>query len=138
MQIKNKVFKFYCVGFCPFHFLGLCPVVFCTVGLCPGRFCTVGFCPVEYCLDTTEPILISSLYKCQCLYKFSCLFVSLRRQHPNYFYKCLVSGKWQETKWQMFYCARYPNQSIFVRHRHTVDQTISESLCLDVILNSKL
>ena len=40
---------------CPsFHFVGLCPVVFCTVGfctvgLCPGRFCTVGLCPVEFC-----------------------------------------------------------------------------------------
>ena len=67
VQIKNKVFKFYCVWFClSFHFLGLCPVVFCTVGLCPGKFCTVGFCPVGYCLDTFADAFVNCC-ACRCI-----------------------------------------------------------------------
>ena len=42
-KYRKKVFKFYCVGFCPsFDFMVLCPVVFCTVGTCPGFFSYCG------------------------------------------------------------------------------------------------
>jgi len=40
-----------------FHFLGLCPVVFCAVGLCPGRFCTVRFCNARFSLVTNRSTL---------------------------------------------------------------------------------